>query len=151
MYGGDEKFYSVYRDPKYKEPFVLGLPIRSGHVINDGETFSAYHFLIYPGGEIKTALVPHREVNGKLLVDMVAWGAGNWKVNCSSVQVCLLGTYTRDAPPSREALRSLTRIIRYYRTRVPELQVVSHDEVRIAGRKNCPGGWFEEWRKALNK
>lgn len=149
VYGGDEKFYSVYRDPKHHEPYVLGLPIHSGHVVNGVETFSAYHFLIYPNGEIKTTLVPHREVNGKLMVEMIGWGAGNWSVNCSSVQVCLLGTYTKDKPPAKKALRSLESIIQYYRSRIPELKIVSHDAVRTAGPKNCPGGWFAEWRTTL--
>lgn len=149
VYGGDGTSYSPYRDPKYREPYVFGLPIYSGHVVHGMDTFSPYHFLINPIGGIRTTLVPHREVNGKLWVDMIGWGAGNWKVNCSSVQVCLLGTYTTDKLPSKEALSSLSRIIRYYRSRVPKLKVVSHDEVRTAGPKNCPGGWFEEWRNTL--
>lgn len=149
VYGGDEKFYSVYRDQKYREPYVSGLPIHSGHVVNGQETYTAYHYLVYPDGSMLTTLVPHHEVNGKLMVDMIGWGAGNWKVNCSSVQVCLLGTYAKDKPPTKNALMALASVVRYYRDRVPDLRVVSHDEVRTAGPKNCPGGWFEEWRDAL--
>lgn len=138
-------YVSQYRK-SVRDPFVQGLPIHSAHVVDGVETFSGYHYLVYPDGSVKTVLVPHREIDGKLVVDMIGWGAGNWKVNCSSVQVCLLGNY-KTLPPPQEAVKSLEGIIGFYRSRVPTLKVVSHDAVRLAGPKDCPGNWFPEWVK----
>ena len=101
-----------YQSQNYNTPYVYGLPIHSGHVVNGAETFTAYHFLIYPSGEIKTTLIPHKKVGEKYFVDMIGWGAGRWSVNCKAVQIALVGDY-RKGPPSKEALESLTKLIRY--------------------------------------
>lgn len=143
-----ERLYApVYKDPKPKNPYVFGLPMHSAHVIGGVETFTAYHFLIYQSGEVRTTLIPHKQVGEKWYVDMIGWGAGKWDINCSSVQVALVGDYGA-IPPSKEALQTLTSLIEHYRKLVPSIAVRSHREVRPQPT-DCPGAWFEGWRKAL--
>jgi hypothetical protein len=143
-----ERLYRpVYQDPKPKNPYVLGLPMHSGHVLNGKETFTAYHFLIYPSGEIKTTLMPHKKIGDTWYVDMIGWGSGKWDVNCRSVQIALVGDY-RVTTPSKEMLESLSRLIAYYRTLVPSLLIKSHREVRPQPT-DCPGTWWDEWRKTV--
>lgn len=144
VYGSNPNYYSVFRDPKYNTPYVNGLPIHSGHIIDGKETFTAYHYLIYPDGRILITLVPHRQKERQYFVDMIGWGAGVWNINCASVQVALVGTWSKKEPPSPEAIESLKKIIRYYRERVPGLAVVGHYEVRPKPTE-CPGDWWPEW------
>lgn len=146
VYGTDTNYYTVYRDQNYKTPYVYGLPIHSGHVVEGAETFTAYHFLIYPDGRTVTTLSPHLKIRDAWYVDMVGWGAGNWEINCASVQVALVGTWNKDSPPPPEALRSLKKIIAYYRARIPELKIVGHNEASKRPT-TCPGDWWPKWKQ----
>jgi hypothetical protein len=138
-------------ESKAKTPFVKGLPIRSGHVLEgEGETFEPYHHLIYPNGDLVTRLVPYRKVGNKYFVEMIGWQAGNWPVNCSSVSVALVGDYDKTKPPA-EVIEKLDALVKYYQGLIPAIAIKPHREVRLLGPTACPGEWFEEWAKTIKK
>jgi hypothetical protein len=139
----------VYQDAKSTSPYVYGLPMHSGHVVDGKETFIAYHFLIFSDGHFQTTLVPHRDVEGKLWVDMIGWGAGKWSVNCHAVQVALVGSFEK-TPPPKAMLVTLDNLVGFYQSKVPHLIVASHKEVRPKPTE-CPGEWFAEWAKKYRK
>ena len=140
-------YRAVYEDEKPKNPYAYGLPMHSAHVLGGKETFSAYHFLIYPSGEIKTTLVPHRKIGDKWYVDMIGWGAGQWGVNCRAIQIALVGDYSKN-PPSKEALESLAKLVAHYRKLIPSVIITSHRAVRPQPT-DCPGEWWKGWRETI--
>lgn len=141
-------YVAAYDDLSPKTPYVYGLPVHSSHIVDGKETFIGFHYAIYSDGTYKTTLVPHREMNGELYVDMIGWGLGNWQMSCRSVQVAMIGDYTTEWP-SKEALQTLKQLMGYYRSKVPDLVVNSHDAVRTAGPKQSPGSWFNPWLREI--
>lgn len=105
--------------PRYRsdndDPFVKGLPVHSGHVIDGKERFIGYHHLVYQDGKVTTELSPLVKVGDKWFVDHVGWHAGKWGVNCRSVAICLVGDFSDKEPPDAQ-LRATAGLILHYRT-----------------------------------
>lgn len=127
-------------EPRYQsltaEPKVSGEP-HSGHYRAVGgemrEVFYAYHWLVRPNGECE-----------RLLLDKeVGWHAGNWKVNCSSVAICLAGDFTTGRPTD-EALNACADLAAGYIKKFPAIKVktniIGHSEVNP--KTICPGNEF---------
>lgn len=135
--------------PRYRSesqtPYVKGLPVHSGHVVNGKETFIGYHHLVYPDGRITTELSPLTRVKGVWHVDMVGWHAGNWDANCRSIGICLVGDFTKEEPPEAQVAATL-KLIAYYHTLVSKLDVKPHNHFKAT---ECPGRAWNAVRKRL--
>jgi hypothetical protein len=140
------------KDPAPRDPYRLGLPIHSSHVLDgEGETHEPYHELIFENGDLVTRLIPYRKVGEKYLVEMIGWQAGNWPINCSSIAVALVGNYESNPPPA-VVLEKLDKVVAYYRKLVPTIEIRSHKEVKLDPKGTaCPGSWFEEWASKYKK
>jgi hypothetical protein len=97
-----ERLYAPRYRSNSNSPFVKGLPVHSGHVINGKERFIGYHHLVYADGKVTTELSPLMKVDGVWHVDHVAWHAGKWSTNCRSVAICLVGDFTEKEPPEAQ-------------------------------------------------
>ncbi len=147
--GEIERLYKpVYRNKNYKTPYIFGLPIHSGHVIKGKETFFPYHHLIYPDGKLVTYLTPYQKIKEVYYVDMIGWHAGDWRTNCESIAIALAGDYSTkkisDLP--KPMLKTLNQLVRYYKKLIPDIKVLAHSEIV---NRDCPGGWFNEWKQSL--
>lgn len=151
----EEQLYApVFSLEKSFDPYLFGLPLHSGHVTKElGETFAAYHHLIFADGTVKTLLIAYRKIGNEIYVDMVGWHAGNWRINVESVAIAFVDHLKRRGPTPR-ALASLDKLVAHYRGLVPDIQVLSHREARGCNAAGiwgtvCPGPWFEPWAATL--
>jgi hypothetical protein len=142
-----ERLYIPRYRSEDRDPYVRGLPVHSGHVINGKETFIPYHHLVYPDGKITTEL---RALQGRgnvtWYVDQVGWHAGNWDVNCRSIAICLTGDFTGEEPPEKQVKATL-KLIDYYRTYNGKLDVKPHGHFKNTA---CPGKAWDAIKRALS-
>jgi len=150
-----ERLYAPRYKSASKTPFVKGLPMHSGHVVNGKERFIGYHHLVYHDGKVTTELSPLRKKDDKWYVDHVAWHAGNWNVNCSSVAICLIGNFSEEfeedgeekiRQPSDAQFRATAGLIAYYRTINPKVTITGHSDHR---KTDCPGLTWPLWKKKI--
>lgn len=142
----------LFLNPKYTTPFVFGLPVHSGHVIQGkGEVFDAYTFLVYPDGHVSVRLVLPREVGGVFYMEMIGWQAGNWKVNTETLGLAFVGNFENGSLPTPAALKAARSIWNYYRRRIPSFTFKTHREVRSPklAPTVCPGPAVIEWIRQL--
>jgi hypothetical protein len=141
-----EKYIARY-DSDDNDPYVKGLEPHSSHVVNGKETFLPYHYLVYENGTTVDWLEPLTLRNGIWYIDMVAWHAGNWSVNCESISVCLVGNYSVKEPTvaQKASLERLIANLRYYNA---DLEVLPH--YAINQKTDCPGPLYENWSRGLN-
>jgi hypothetical protein len=132
--------------PRYRsandDPFVKGLPVHTGHVIDNKERFTGYHHLVYADGKVTTELSPLVKIENKWHVDHVGWHAGKWSVNCRSVAICLVGDFSDKEPPDAQ-LRATAGLIVHYRTFNPKVEVTGHGD---HANTECPGKTWRTWR-----
>lgn len=105
---------------------------REGRAI---QSFSGYHFLIYPDGTVVEVL-DH---------DYMGFHAGNLKVNNRSLGIAMVGTFTETAPTAA-AQAALTELLERLQQEKGIQYLASHKSVRI-DHTVCPGTWFEEFAK----
>lgn len=105
------------------------------------------HFWRTKGGVVETTFVLYHwyvrqdGTREHLLPDAaVGWHAGNWRVNCRSVGICIDGDYSKK-PPSTIVLVAVARIVADLCQRYKIRWLVGHRDVRIGGT-TCPGDWF---------
>jgi len=127
------------------DPFVKGLPPRSGHVVNGKERFIGYHHLVYHDGRVTTELSPLVKVNDVWHIDHVAWHAGKWDVNCSSVSICLVGDFSEKEPPEKQ-LFAIAGLLAHYRTINPMVKITGH---KNHAKTECPGETWPLWKKKI--
>lgn len=142
-----ERLYVPRYRSEDRDPYVKGLPVHSGHVVNGKETFIPYHHLIYPGGKITTELAALHGGKGAWHILHVGWHAGNWNVNCRSVALCLIGDFTKEEPSTKQ-IASTVKLVTYYRTYNPKAAVKPHSHFRPT---ECPGKAWPAIEKALQK
>lgn len=143
--GQKDRLYVPRYQSENDDPYVKGLPPNSGHVVNGKERFGGYHHLVYEDGRVTTELSPLVKINETWFVDMVGWHTGTWEVNCRSLGICLVGDFTDQEPPEPQ-LTATARLIAYYKTRYPQLQVQPHQAL---SRTECPGRTWRVWSKKL--
>lgn len=139
LYGGPEDKDRKNPSPRFwvtdPDPYVYGLPARSGHyrLNTDGvlvEVFYAYHWLIRADGTTE-----------RLLSDTeVGWHAGSWAWNMRSIGICFDGDFSTAAPPEA-ALRSCAKLIAEYAKIFPLKNLKGHNDLRPEPT-TCPGAWF---------
>lgn len=127
-------------DYLHKQTFghnLYGKAIWSGHFMGSKQTFSAYHWLIYPNGKAQ-----------RLLKDnYIGWHAGNWDINCRSIGIVLSGDFLQ-SPPTSEQIESLQTLIGLY-SHIQKQNVLLHSDVVDT---LCPGEKFiSKWREVLRK
>lgn len=136
--------------PRYRmevdDPYLFNLPLHSGHIVNGKETFIGYHYLVYPDGRIITTLSPLIKIDDKWYIDHVAWHAGNWKANCRSIAICLLGNFNNVQPTERQ-ITAVRALVRYYYNFNPALTVEPHK--KFNPRKDCPGFTWDQWKEKI--
>lgn len=140
-----DRLYAPRYRSESKSPFVKGLPVHSGHVINGKERFIGYHHLVYSDGKVTTELSSLVKIKDTWHIDHVGWHAGNWVVNCSSVAICLIGDFSEREPPEAQ-LRATAGLIVHYRTFNPKATVTSHGD---HAKTECPGKTWPSWKKKL--
>lgn len=109
--------------------------IFSGHFLNNKQTFIAYHYIIYPNGEIIQTLEDK----------YIGWYCGNWDYNCRSIVVCIHDDL-KDKIPTKEAISAVNEIIRDYRPK----EILGHREIKPM--TDCPGDLFlgeKGWKRLL--
>lgn len=153
-----DRLYAPRYRSESKSPFVKGLPVHSGHVINGKERFIGYHHLVYSDGKVTTELSSLVKIKNTWHIDHVGWHAGNWVVNCSSVAICLVGDFTKEIvdpktkkhlgfeEPTDAQLRATAGLIVHYRTFNPKATVTSHGD---HAKTECPGKTWPSWKKKL--
>lgn len=108
-------------------------PIFSCHRFKGYETFIAYHYLISKDGRILQTLKDK----------YVGWHAGDWRINCRSIGICILGDY-KDKSPSEKQVQSVDKIIRKYG--IKRKDILGHREINP--KTICPGDFFlGGWKK----
>lgn len=133
------------------DPYVVGLPIHSCHVVKKAdekiahESFIGYHHLIYADGRITTELQPLIKQGDQWLIDMVGWHATKWDINCQSIGICLVGDFTNQ-PPSEKQIKATNQLIAYYRSLVPDLLVEPHKNHTAT---KCPGDTWDQWKDLI--
>ncbi|OGZ69187.1 MAG: hypothetical protein A3D44_02405 [Candidatus Staskawiczbacteria bacterium RIFCSPHIGHO2_02_FULL_42_22] len=155
--GQKERLYA----PRYRsaddDPYVKGLTIHSGHIVDGKEKYIGYHHLVYADGKVTTELSPLVKIDGKWFVDHVAWHAGKWSVNCRSVAICLVGNFSEEyeedgkkkiREPSDAQLRATAGLIVHYRTFNSKATVTSHGD---HAKTECPGKTWYLWKKKITK
>lgn len=140
-----ERLYAPRYKSKSKQPFVRGLPVHSAHVVNGKERFIGYHHLIYHDGKVTTELSPLKKVGEQWVIDHVAWHAGNWDVNCSSVAICLIGDFSENEPPEKQ-LKATAGLLAHYRTINPKVTITSHGDHT---KTECPGKTWRLWKEKI--
>lgn len=141
-----ERLYVPRYRSEDRDPYVKGLPVHSGHVINGKETFIPYHHLVYPDGKITTELRALVSQGNAWHIDHVGWHAGNWEVNCRSIAICLTGDFTKEEPAEKQVEATL-KLIGYYKTYNPKLDVKPHGHFKNTA---CPGKAWDAIKRALS-
>jgi len=134
--------------PRYRSgggPFVKGLPIHSGHVVDGKERYIGYHHLVYSNGKVTTELSPLVKISDAWYIDHVGWHTGKWEVNCRSVAICLVGDFSDKEPPDVQ-LQATAGLIAYYRSLNPRMTVTSHGDHT---KTECPGKTWRIWREKI--
>ncbi|MDO8530163.1 MAG: peptidoglycan recognition family protein [bacterium] len=136
-------------EPRYrsesKSPFVKGLPVHSGHVVDGVEKFLGYHHLVYSDGKVTDELSSLKKIDDTWYIDHVGWHAGNWGVNCRSVAICLVGNFTKEEPPEAQ-LKATAALIMRYRKLNPKTLITPHSDHT---KTECPGPTWVMWRKKI--
>lgn len=115
-------------------------PIYSGHYLNGEQIFIAYHWLVFPDGEIIQALKD----------EYLGWHCkGN---NFNSIGICLVGDFTdpQIPKPSNKQINSLNKLIAHYKEKYLIQNVSGHRELLLS--TTCPGNWFlgeNGWKKDI--
>ena len=74
----------------------------------------------------------------------IGWHAGDWKVNCHSVAICLDNDF-ENAAPSNSVLSAVAKLIK---THYPHTHILGHREINP--QTTCPGNLFlPDWKKKL--
>jgi hypothetical protein len=113
----------------------------SGHyVVRDSkevQSFVGYHYVIYPDGHVENLLDQ----------DHMGFHAGNLKVNIRSYGVAFVGDFSQNAP-TPAAQVSFKKLLNLLRNNAIEITYLdSHTHVNL-GVTECPGPWFDEFRKS---
>jgi hypothetical protein len=119
----------------------LRAPASGHYVMRDGkevQAFAGYHFVIYPGGRTVQLLDK----------DHMAFHAGNLEVNNRSYGVVFAGAFV-DGEPTQEAQTAFKKLMEDLNTSDVKIAYLdTHKHVRMLGPTDCPGDWFEEFRKS---
>lgn len=140
-----DRLYTPRYRSESKSPFVKGLPVHSGHVMDGKERFIGYHHLVYSDGKVTTELSTLVKIKDVWHIDHVGWHAGNWVVNCSSVAICLVGDFSKKEPPEAQ-LQATAGLIVHYLTFNPKATITGHCDHT---KTECPGKTWPSWKKKL--
>lgn len=140
-----ERLYAPRYRSESKSPFVKGLPVHSGHVVNGKERFTGYHHLVYSDGKVTTELSALVKIKDTWYIDHVGWHAGKWGVNCSSVAICLVGDFSEKEPLEAQ-LKATAGLVAHYRTFNPKATMTSHGD---HAKTECPGKTWPLWKRKL--
>lgn len=114
---------------KEQFPEAYGNPIHSHHWKDGRQVFYTYHWLIRQNGAAERLLEDNQ----------IGWHAGDWRINCASIGICLAGNYSLENP-TEAALEKLSSILKTYK----KIDILPHCEINQ--KTDCPGAWINEQR-----
>ena len=122
------QYGDYFSNPGYSE---CGKPIYSGHYFNEKQIFVAYHWLVFPDGEIIQTLDDK----------YIGWHAKGNKVD--SIGICLIGDFTNSETlkPTIKQIESTKNLIKKYQNKYKASQVFGHREL-LVNHTTCPGSEF---------
>ena len=103
---------------------------------SDLGSYVQYHYLIEPDGEVKAGRTEKE----------VGWHAGVWKINNSSVAICLSGNFDKDLPTGQQE-ESLRKLLVILKRNYPNAEIKYHRDFK---NTHCPGNKIKDnWAKNL--
>ena len=115
--------------------YYYGKKIFSGHILNEKQTFIAYHYIIYPNGDFIQCLKD----------EYIGWHCGNWDYNCRSIAICFYADL-ENSSPTESAIATANQIIKKYNPK----NLLGHREIKPT--TSCPGNKFlgsDGWKQKL--